>query len=132
MMRNSLLQKSIFLLCSQVPLLMKTKFAKFVVKKMLLYGGREHKNLVFAAFEGAVAKMVVHRQAVEVLDAAFNDFANAAQRANLVQELYGPPFSLFKVPGATKLSDAFAGDPKANRENVLKHVKDILNQAIAK
>lgn len=111
---------------------MKTKFAKFVVKKMLLHGSREHKNLVFAALDGAVAKMLVHRQAVEVLDSAFNDFANATQRANIVQEVYGPPFSLFKVPGAAKLTDAFAAEPKANRERVLQHVKEILTAAVTK
>lgn len=37
------------------------------------------------------------QEAAEIIECAYNDYANASQRAALVEEFYGPSFALFKV-----------------------------------
>jgi len=37
------------------------------------------------------------QEAGEIIECAYNDYANALQRQALVQEFYGPSFVLFKV-----------------------------------
>ena len=37
------------------------------------------------------------QEAAAIVEAAYNNYANAAQRSAMVQEFYGPSFSLFKV-----------------------------------
>ena len=45
---------------------------------------------------GHVTKLVCHREAVVVVEAAYNDDANAVQCSMLTQEFYGPQYVLFK------------------------------------
>ena len=37
------------------------------------------------------------KEAAELVELAYNDYANQGQRAALVEEFYGPSFALFKV-----------------------------------
>ena len=37
------------------------------------------------------------QEAGEIIECAYNDYANAVQRQALIQEFYGPSFALFKV-----------------------------------
>ena len=37
------------------------------------------------------------QEAAEIIECAYNNYANAQQRAALVEEFYGPSFALFKV-----------------------------------
>ena len=37
------------------------------------------------------------QEASEVVELAYNDYANAAQRLSLLEEFYGPSFTLFKA-----------------------------------
>ena len=41
--------------------------------------------------------MTCFQEAAEIVECAYNDFANAQQRAALIEEFYGPSFALFKV-----------------------------------
>lgn len=37
------------------------------------------------------------QEASDVVELAYNDYANASQRLSLLEEFYGPSFTLFKV-----------------------------------
>lgn len=42
-------------------------------------------------------EIICYQEAAEILEFAYNDYANAAQRSALMEEFYGPTFALFKV-----------------------------------
>ena len=70
--------------------------------------------------------MVRHTEAAEILEIAYNDYANAGQRAALVKEFYGPQFSLFKDETTpTTLSELLKEKPEL-RASVMKHLKEAI------
>ena len=100
--------------------------------------------------------------AANVLALTYMDYANAQQRAALVEEFYGPEFALFKVamsatflhsiapctlhivptrpsmfltvqsPEKRTLDDIFVGQPEEKKKNILSHMRDILRPLIEK
>lgn len=59
---------------------------------------KEQRDFLFKrTLYGNVRKLVKHKDAAEVVEYAYDEFANAHQRQALVEEFYGPSFSLFKV-----------------------------------
>ena len=84
--------------------LAKSKYAKFIVAKMLEYGAKAQKAAVLAKFHGHVRKLVKHTYAAPVLALAYADFASPAEKMDLMQELYGPEFAVFKVGPARSCS----------------------------
>ena len=48
-------------------------------------------------FHGNVRKLIRHKEAAEIVDFAYNDYATAPQRLFLLEEFYGPAFTMFKV-----------------------------------
>ena len=81
---------------------------------------------VISALYGHVRRLVRHSEASEILEIAYNDFANAGQRASLMKEFYGPQFSLFKdEPLPTSLNDLLKEKPEL-RGTVMKHLKEAI------
>lgn len=66
-----------------------------------------------------------------VVEMAYNDWANAGQRAQLSQEFYGPEFKLFKDNDITTLSAALAKHPE-KKDAFLKHMNASIEPIIAK
>lgn len=66
-----------------------------------------------------------------MVETAYNDWANASQRALLSQEFYGPEFKLFKDETITTLSAALAKHPE-KKEVFLKHMNQAIEPIIAK
>ena len=69
--------------------------------------------------------------ASKVVELAYNDWANASQRALLSQEFYGPEFKLFKDEGITTLAAALKKYP-AKKDSFLKHMSQSIAPIIAK
>ena len=68
-----------------------------------------------------------------MVETAYNDYANASERAALVQEFYGRKFALFKSKSGEEknLEDILAGDP-LEREQILSHMKEALGKLLDK
>ena len=81
---------------------------------------------MISSLYGRVRRMVRHTEAAEILEIAYNDHANAGQRAALVKEFYGPQFSLFKDETTpTTLSELLKEKPEL-RASVMKHLKEAI------
>lgn len=65
------------------------------------------------------------------METAYNDWANASQRALLSQEFYGPEFKLFKDESITTLSGALAHHPE-KKDEFLKFMNKAIEPIIAK
>ena len=66
---------------------------------------------VIAGMYGHVTKLVRHREAAEIIEAAYNDHANAIQRALLTQEFFGPQYSLFKKKTGGDMASILSAHP---------------------
>lgn len=53
--------------------------------------------MIFDAFRGHCVSLMRITSAAQVLETAYNDYANAQQRFNIIIEFYGVDFSVFKV-----------------------------------
>ncbi|PAA85672.1 hypothetical protein BOX15_Mlig004301g2 [Macrostomum lignano] len=92
----------------QLVALAKSKYGRFVAQKLLKYGAKEQRAYVFRAIEGRTPELLKHRFASELVETAYNEFANAAQRAAILQEFFGPELALFKSTSIVRLKDALA------------------------
>ena len=63
------------------------------------------------------------------MEVAYNDYANASQRSDLVQEFYGSLYTVFKDKQLSSspcgLGELLASQPE-KRESVLAHLKAVL------
>jgi pumilio family protein 6 len=76
--------------------LMKSQYGKFIVSKILNFCPK-YRPFVIKEMYGQVRKLMRHRDASLVVEEAYSQFANATQRTALMEEFYGPEFSIFKV-----------------------------------
>ncbi|XP_048763203.2 pumilio homolog 3-like isoform X2 [Ostrea edulis] len=115
----------------QIVLMSKSKYAKFLVKKFLIYGSKPMKNGVIKSFHGSIRKLVRHTEACEVVELAYNDYANAGQRLSLLEEFYGPSFTFFKTPDTRSLDQLLLVQPD-KKEMILSNMKEALLPLIDK
>ena len=83
---------------------------------------------MIASLYGNVRRLIRHTEASEIVEIAYNDYANALQRAALVEEFYGPTFALFKSDGSTppRPLTTILAENCDSRESILKHLKESL------
>lgn len=79
---------------------------------------------MISSLYGSVRRLVRHSEAAEVLEIAYNDYANASQRAALVKEFYGPQFSLFKDEATPATLTELLKDRPEMRESLTRHLKE--------
>lgn len=114
----------------EITAMVKSKYAKFLVKKIMKYGTKEHRSCVYQSLNGQVRKLIRHRIAADVLEYAYNEFANAQQRLSLLEDFYGPSFTVFKTPDIKCLSEIMVQPDK--REMILHNMKEALLPLIDK
>ena len=68
-----------------------------------------------------------------MVETAYNDYANASERASLVEEFYGPKFALFKSrEGEERSLEEILGAGGQERDSVLGHMKEALLKLLDK
>ncbi|KAK8720910.1 hypothetical protein OTU49_013028 [Cherax quadricarinatus] len=111
--------------------LSKSKYARFFVLKMLKYGSRAQKDHVINSFKGHVVRLMTHKTASDVVELAYNDYANAKQRSMMLQEFFGPKFRLFHEDDIRCLDDALTKHPQ-DTDDILKDLRTNLQAIIDK
>ncbi|KAK2721895.1 hypothetical protein QYM36_004017, partial [Artemia franciscana] len=112
-------------------LIVKSKYAHFYILKVLRYGTKEQRQNVIQMFRGHVVSLLRHKIGSKVLETAYNDWANALERAEICQEFYGPEFKIFKEEGIYTLNDAVAKHPD-KKVAFLNYLKEALEPVIEK
>ncbi|XP_056322121.1 pumilio homolog 3 [Danio aesculapii] len=105
--------------------LSKSKYARNIVKKFLMYGSKEQVGEVMLAFKGKVRQMLRHSEASSVVEYAYNDKAILSQRLMLTEELYGNTFTVLKSSVCPTLEKVLEANPK-KLESILDEMKQIL------
>lgn len=109
----------------------KNKYSRFFVLKILRYGSRDQKDFVIKSLKGHTATLMKNKIACDVVELAYNDYANAKQRSLMTQEFYGPSFRLFPNENIRCLEDALNLNP-LKKEIILKDLRSALQPIIDK
>lgn len=119
------------------PILAESKYAKFLIGKLLVKGDDEIRDMIVPEFYGRVRKLINHPEASWILDDIYRGIATKEQKAILLREWYGPEFHIFRatsegetIPTA-ELSQILAEQP-SKRGPIMKYLLDLTNQLIQK
>lgn len=75
------------------------------------------RQIIFDAFRGHCVSLLRLSSAAQVLESAYNDYANAQQRYNIIVEFYGVDFAYFKVIGFYLLFFSFLSMNYSNKSH---------------
>jgi len=89
----------------------KSKYAHFFVQKMLKYGNKEQKGVIFKKMEGQIARLMKNKTAGYVVETFYNDIASGPQRVCMLQEFLDNEFMHFKDPEVKTVPDILAKYP---------------------
>lgn len=119
---------------SEIIKMSKSKYAHFLVTKMLRHGTPAQRNTIIEAFHGHCVSLMRNQwAAARVLEFAYNDYANAKQRWNIISEFYGPEFVLFRDHeiSISSLNDLLNKDP-SKKALVMSHLEELLKDIVSK
>ncbi|KAJ8260893.1 hypothetical protein COCON_G00166160 [Conger conger] len=105
--------------------LSKSKYARNIVKKFLMYGSKQQVGEVMKSFKGQVRQMLRHSEASSVVEYAYNDKAILPQRLMLTEELYGNTFQVCKSAVCPTLDKVLESNPE-KQTSIMEEMKQIL------
>ncbi|KAK3941843.1 armadillo-type protein [Diplogelasinospora grovesii] len=115
--------------------LAESRYAKFLIAKLLVQNDDEIRDIIVPEFYGKVRKLIHHPEASWILDDVYRGVATKEQKANMLREWYGPEFSLFRQTDKSQLtadlSQILASEP-SKRGPVLKYLFEMVNGLIQK
>lgn len=114
--------------------LAESRYAKFLLGKMLVHGDEEIRDMIIPEFYGHVRRLMRHPEASWILDDIYRTVATKEQRANILREWYGPEFSIFKDQNSgasAELSDILKQHPE-KRGPIMRHLLETINQLVQK
>jgi pumilio family protein 6 len=115
--------------------LAESRYAKFLIGKLLVQTDDEIRGLIIPEFYGKVRRLINHSEASWILDDIYRGAATKAQKATLLREWYGPEFVLFRLGDEAEPSADLAqilGNEPSKRGPVLKYLFDMINGLIQK
>lgn len=115
--------------------LAESRYAKFLIGKMLVQNDPEIRDMIIPEFYGKVRKLINHPEASWILDDIYRGVATKEQKAIMLREWYGPEFSLFRSSGEDVGSGNLAEILEANPEKrgpIVKYLMDMIDQLVQK
>lgn len=116
-------------------LLAESRYAKFLIGKMLVQNDPEIRDMIIPEFYGKVRKMINHPEASWILDDIYRGVATKEQKAIILREWYGPEFSLFRTNDdedtTADLAQILEEHPE-KRGPIMKYLIDMINQLVQK
>lgn len=115
--------------------LAESRYAKFLIGKMLVQNDPEIRDMIIPEFYGKVRKLINHPEAGWILDDIYRGVATEEQKAIILREWYGAEFSLFKPEGGevvtAELSKILEAHPE-KRGPIIKNLSGMINQLVQK
>ncbi|BCR86840.1 uncharacterized protein ACHE_30827A [Aspergillus chevalieri] len=114
--------------------LAQSRYAKFLIGKLIVHGDTEIRDIIIPEFYGHVKRLIRHPEGSWILDDIYRQVATKDQKANLLREWYGPEFAIFRdksaVPSAD-LSEILTKNPE-KRSPVMHFLHELINQLVQK
>lgn len=115
--------------------LAESRYAKFLIGKMLVQNDPEIRDMIIPEFYGKVRRMINHPEASWILDDIYRGVATKEQKAILLREWYGPEFSLFRTDNkddtTADLSKILEENPE-KRGPIIKYLMSMIDQLVQK
>lgn len=115
--------------------LAESRYAKFMIGKLLVQNDDEIRDLIIPNFYGRVRKLINHAEASWILDDIYRTVATKEQKATLLREWYGPEFSLKEMTKdknvTADLKEILAEQP-SKRGPIMKSLLDMINTLVQK
>ena len=115
--------------------LAESKYAKFLIGKMLVHGDEETRDLVVPEFYGHVRRMMKHPEASWIVDDIYRGIATPSQKATMLREWYGAEFAIFKLEGKGPVSadlHQILADSPEKRTPIMRSLLDLINLLVQK
>ncbi|MCJ1385024.1 pumilio domain member 6 [Xylographa soralifera] len=115
--------------------LAESRYAKFMIGKLLVHGDDEIRDLVIPEFYGHVRRMIKHPEAAWILDDVYRGAATPKQKAILLREWYGAEFAIFRSEKDYKpqsdLKVLLTEHPE-KRAPIMRSLFELINQLVQK
>ena len=115
--------------------LAESKYAKFLIGKLLVHGDFEIRDMIIPELYGHVRRMIKHPEASWILDDVYRGAATPKQKAHLLREWYGPEFALFKDQDSALVSadlkELLEKYPE-KRSPIMRSLQDLINALVQK
>ncbi|CCU74608.1 RNA-binding protein [Blumeria hordei DH14] len=114
--------------------LAESRYAKFLIGKLLVQGDDTIRDVIVPEFFGHVRHLIKHSEASWILDDIYRGIATKQQKASLLREWYGAEFVLFRnISDQTtdELSKILEADP-GKRSPIMRSLTEMINQLIQK
>ena len=114
--------------------LAQSRYAKFLIGKLIVHGDTEIRDLIIPEFYGHVKRLIRHPEASWILDDIYRMVATKQQKTSLLREWYGPEFVLFKdkeTEGTAELSQILEKHPE-KRSPAMNFLHDMINHLVQK
>ena len=115
--------------------LAESRYAKFLIGKLLVQGDDEIRDMVVPEFNGHVRRMLKHPEASWILDDVYRGIATPMQKATMLREWYGAEYALFKSeglgPNSANLQQLLEKNPE-KRSPIMHALHDLINQLVQK
>ena len=115
--------------------LAESKYAKFLIGKMLVHGDDETRDMVVPEFYGHVRRIIKHPEASWILDDIYRGIAMPSQKATLLREWYGAEFAIFKSSEAGPVSadlKQLLQDHPEKRTPIMRSLHELVNLLVQK
>lgn len=115
--------------------LAESRYAKFLIGKLLVHNDDEIRDLIIPHFYGKVRKLINHPEASWILDDIYRTVATKEQKASLLREWYGPQFSLKElVRDKTVTADlkTILEEESGKRGPIMKTLLEMINTLVNK
>jgi len=116
--------------------LVESRYAKFLVAKLITEGNEEVRDMIIPEFYGNVRRLINHPEASWIVDDIYRGVATPEQKATLLREWYGPDFVIFKDAASkekptAQLSEILAANPEKTKP-IMDYLHKLINQIIQK
>ena len=115
--------------------LAESRYAKFLIGKLLVHGDAEIRDLIVPELYGHVRRLIKHPEASWILDDIYRGAATPKQKAILLREWYGTEFAILRSKDqrdvSPDLKDILTHQPE-KRKPVMHALHDLINQCIQK
>ena len=115
--------------------LAESRYAKFLIGKLLVQNDEEIRDIVLSEFYGKVRKLINHPEASWILDDTYRAVASKEQKAILLREWYGPEFALRELTKESNptadLKQILESEP-SKRGPIMKCLWEMINTLVQK
>lgn len=113
--------------------LAQSRYAKFLVGKLIVHGDAETRDMIIPEFYGHVKRLIRHPEGSWILDDIYRTVATKEQRTRILREWYGPEFVIFQddKEKSADLNKILEAHPE-KRSPIMRFLHELINQLVQK